>query len=101
MMAKAYSRASKNYGVLMVTSGPAGTNSMTGVAIRNCPLSESVVLWTSILITLFSSEGRLPESLVYRLVCLKRECIADKAPLAESFLSHRDFPQNIMTLHLP
>ena len=32
MMAKAYSRASKNYGVLMVTSGPAGTNSMTGVA---------------------------------------------------------------------
>lgn len=32
MMTKAYSRATKNYGVLMITSGPAGTNSMTGVA---------------------------------------------------------------------
>ena len=32
MMTKAYSRATNNYGVLMVTSGPAGTNSMTGVA---------------------------------------------------------------------
>ena len=32
MMTKAYSRASKNYGVLLVTSGPAGTNAITGVA---------------------------------------------------------------------
>jgi len=32
MMVKAYSRASKNYGVLLVTSGPAGTNAITGVA---------------------------------------------------------------------
>jgi len=32
MMAKAYSRASQNYGVLLVTSGPAGTNAVTGVA---------------------------------------------------------------------
>jgi len=31
-MVKAYSRASKNYGVLLVTSGPAGTNAVTGVA---------------------------------------------------------------------
>jgi acetolactate synthase-1/2/3 large subunit len=32
MMTKAYSRASKNFGVLLVTSGPAGTNAITGVA---------------------------------------------------------------------
>ena len=32
MMTKAYSRASRNYGILLVTSGPAGTNAITGVA---------------------------------------------------------------------